>query len=858
MGSGHRARWVSSQAALFASCSLAVLAASSASAQESAQPDAEAPAPQQEAEDDEDGRRILVIGHRIIYAPLENVPVEQTYDEDRVSSYDVSTVGELLEQVRSENGDEESSFLVNGQPIRDFEDISDLPVEAVERIEALPRGSAQLTGGVAGQRTYNVVLRRSVQSATLTGSRELASEGGWSNTRGEALLTYIAGQDRVNVTLRAADSDPLFEADRAFTPRVPSSPFSPIGNIVPASGTQVDPLLSALAGQPVIVVALPEGTATPTLASLLPGTNRVNPSNESLYRSLRGEVRTYELAVAGNKTLTPWLSLSFNGRVNWNKSENFRGLPAARFLISVTNPSSPFSVPVYLALNDPDRPLRSGSDGTTGSLGATLNGNFEQWRASLGARYDERESTFLSQFTGASLITVDPATNPFGGTLAGSIPVSSRTSYSKTITRQITGEAEGPLIHLWAGPVQVRLGLNAAWVSFDATDTFGPRTFRRHEYATKAGVTIPLTGSDPAFLSSLGESDFAIDYGTVDLGRYGTLERHSLALNWQPLPWLRFVASEVSDEHAISPELFAAPQVITPNVPYFDPQTGQTVDVTTIYGGAGAITNDKLRTRTLALTATPLAKYNLQLNAEYAVTDYTNQIGALPPPSAAVVAAFPDRFVRDSSGTLVLVDNRSVNFERQHNERLRLSVGFTLPITQTVTLPANRETGAPARRTPGLRLQVNASHTFLLESTTVIRAGLPEIDLLEGGAIGIGGSGQRHATDLAVALTQGGSGVRLNLQSRGRSFLTTGTAAVPNRLTFDPITTVDIRAFLELEQVLPGNKLAKGARLSLVFDNILNERQRVGDILGLTPQAYQPAFRDPIGRTVMFEIRKVF
>ena len=33
---------------------------------------------------------------------------------------------------------------------------------------------------------------------------------------------------------------------------------------------------------------------------------------------------------------------------------------------------------------------------------------------------------------------------------------------------------------------------------------------------------------------------------------------------------------------------------------------------------------------------------------------------------------------------------------------------------------------------------------------------------------------------------------------------------------------------------------------------------RVTNSLGLTPQAYQPAYRDPVGRTVMLELRKVF
>ena len=125
--------------------------------------EAPAPAPQRAQDsDDNDENRIVVIGDRTIIASLQDLPTEQTYDEDSIDSYAVSTVGELLDEVRSENGDAEPAILVNGQPVSDLDDIADLPVEAVSRIEALPRGAAQRVGGAAGQRAYNIVLRPSV------------------------------------------------------------------------------------------------------------------------------------------------------------------------------------------------------------------------------------------------------------------------------------------------------------------------------------------------------------------------------------------------------------------------------------------------------------------------------------------------------------------------------------------------------------------------------------------------------------------------------------------------------------------------------------------------------------------------
>lgn len=829
----------------------------SARAQEAQQP---APAPNS-AEDAQDENRIVVIGNRAIVAPLQDLDPEQTYNEDDVASYAVSTVGELIEEIRNENGDDQPSVLVNGQPVRDLGDVADLPVEAIARIEQLPRGAGQRIGGGAGQRAYNIVLQSSVKSLTATVSQEAATEGHWGNSKGEGILTYIRGQDRLNLTLRGADSNALFEADRDIVPRTESTPFSPYGNIVPVIGTVVDPALSALVGQPVSVVALPYNVTNPTLAILAAGANRTNASERSRYRTLRGATRPYEVALAGNKTLTDWLSLSVNGRLSWSENESFSGLPSARFVIPASNPFSPFSNSVALALSDRSHPLKSTSDNTSGSFVATLNATLGQWHATLASRYDERQRDYVNEFTapfvgGAG--TLDAATNPFDGTLASRIPVTSRTSHSDTSTTQFNADAEGPVLALWAGPLQARFATSATWVTLDANDTSGDRAFRRHEYLAKAGVTVPLTSTEPGFLSGLGESEVAFDLGRLDLGRYGTLKRDSLAFNWQPVKWLRLVASEDQEEQAIVPELLAAPDVVTPNVTYFDPLTGQTVDVTTIYGGAGGLLPEDLRTRKLSVSASPLQKYRLQLNADYIVNDLENQIGALPPPSSSVVAAFPDRFQRDASGTLVLVDNRSVNFARQHTRSVRVGAGFSIPLTEAVIIPPNRETGAARRRIPGMTLQVNGSHTYLLESKTVIREGLPEVDLLDGGAIGIGGGRSRHATDLNLALTKGGTGVRANLRQRGVSYLTIGSAASPDLLTFRALTTFDLKAFADLGQLLPNDPLAKDTRITIAFDNLLNDRQRVTNSAGVTPQAYQPAYRDPIGRTVMVELRKVF
>jgi hypothetical protein len=189
---------------------------------------------------------------------------------------------------------------------------------------------------------------------------------------------------------------------------------------------------------------------------------------------------------------------------------------------------------------------------------------------------------------------------------------------------------------------------------------------------------------------------------------------------------------------------------------------------------------------------------------------------------------------------------------------LRVGTGFSIPLSASVTIPANREAGTRSRRIPALNLQVHASYTVLLNNTLLIRQGLPDIDLLAGGAVGVSGGQQKHAWDFNLALTKGATGLRASVQNRGVRYLATGTLVAPDLLTYHAITTMDLKAFASLGQLFPAAKWAKDTRVTLAFDNVLNDRQQVRDQSGVVPQAYQPVRLDPVGRTVLLEIRKVF
>jgi outer membrane receptor protein involved in Fe transport len=46
-------------------------------------------------------------------------------------------------------------------------------------------------------------------------------------------------------------------------------------------------------------------------------------------------------------------------------------------------------------------------------------------------------------------------------------------------------------------------------------------------------------------------------------------------------------------------------------------------------------------------------------------------------------------------------------------------------------------------------------------------------------------------------------------------------------------------------------------RATLSLQNVFNDRQKVVNDAGVVPQAYQPGYLDPTGRTVMLTVRKI-
>lgn len=166
--------------------------------------------------------------------------------------------------------------------------------------------------------------------------------------------------------------------------------------------------------------------------------------------------------------------------------------------------------------------------------------------------------------------------------------------------------------------------------------------------------------------------------------------------------------------------------------------------------------------------------------------------------------------------------------------------------------------GGPGGGRGGSRWNLSVYHTWRFTDTVTIAPGVPTLDQLDGDAIGAGGT-PHHSIEAEGGLFKNGYGLRLKAEWEAPARVNGSNGATDLRFgsTFD----VSLRVFADLgrnEALVAKMPFLKGARLSLVADNLLDSRQKVTDEAGATPIAYQRAYRNPQGRVLGIDLRKMF
>ncbi|NJR77816.1 TonB-dependent receptor [Sphingomonas corticis] len=818
---------------------------------------------------EDEAAELVVTGARLPGSVPGDITPEQQLSPADIRSYGVNSVSELLTELAPQTRSGRGAggppvVLVNGRRISGFQEIRDLPTEAIQRVDILPEEVALKFGYRADQRVVNFVLRRRFRAATVELDHRVATDGGRQQPEAEVDLLRIQGASRTNLHVEYTQAGRLTEAERGV--RQQATDFSVPGNVVGADGAEVAPGLGSVVGVPAAAATRP-----PVLADFTPG---ASVTDQSRFRTLLPETRTfaangtYATSVFGN------VAFSVNATVDHNRTEADRGLATTSLALPTGNPYSPFAGPVTVAraFDGPGALVQRG-ESTDLHLGSTLNGDAGRWRWTVTGTADRSSSDTVTQ-TGldatpfqARLVAGDAAANPFGPLDLARLP--DNIGRSRSTNLSLNSLASGPLFALPAGDANasIRIGASTSDFSSFSSRASGEQSasIARDIAGTRINLDLPIARRNVA-LSAIG--NFSLN-GNIEIERlsdFGTLVTLGYGANWSPLVGVRFLASVTDEENAPGASQLGNPVVLTPGVRVFDYVTGTTATVTTVSGGNPGLEAEERHVTKLGLDLKPWSSREINLIANYVTSRTDGAIAGFPTASAAIETAFPDRFER-VNGTLVRLDSRPINYARTERSELRYGINLSFPLKSAIQKqleafragtgpnpfaglrppggrqrPATQPDGSAAPGAPpppgdvpppssgeeprrsggpggsgpgggrgfggggrgggGGRVQFALYHTWHLSDRVLIADGGPLLDLLDGDAVGSNGGQPRHELEGQAGYANNGLGARLSVNFRSATRVNGGTVDAPETLSFGSLATADLRLFADLGQRL--------------------------------------------------------
>lgn len=802
---------------------------------------------------------------------------ELTLDASEIQATGASTIQDLVSLLAAEitTGEPDAPppiYLANGRRISGFQEISGLPSQAIERMDVLPPATALAYGYRPNQRVVNFVLRKRFRSVATELETTATTQAGRTTERFDGDAFRLAGDERATVGLDWRQESTLFEAERDIY-RVPSatSPFGLIGNVAGATfGGEIDPALSNLAGRAVTLTRAPEAAwrGAAALADFATGAGDPELSGVTANRSLLPSLGQGNFKAAVTRDLARQVAVTVSLDLEDARRTSFLGLPATSVKLPAGSPFSPFArdVTVYRYLDAPWSQLRE-QDNFKGQLALTANGYAGDWRWSLNGLYEKSDSETVtgrgvdSSAWKAAIAARDPAVNPFGPVPRALLKANARdVAKSRSNTAKAELVLNGDVAEIPAGRVTSTLKLGGERVEqmSNALRNGAPvRTdYDRRTLSVQGDIDLPLASRAHEVVPALGELTASVNAGyNVETFR----DRLALGagLNWSPAQLVQVNLGFSEEQSAPNANQIVDPTVLTPSVTVFDFATGQSVTVSRLEGGNRALANDRRRTLRAGVNLRPLGRdggpTRVTVNANYVRTHIDDPISNFPLITPALEAAFPERFTRNADGVLTAIDSRPLNFDAIDREEVRGGLNLT-------RFFGRRKPGAPKDAKPDLKnagqVQLSLNYVLRLRDETTLRQGLAPLDLLNGASTSRRGQPREELNFRLNAFRQG-VGVNLNGAWRGGSVIDAGPTS--GALRFDDQTTVNLSAFYEVPRDLkagPASTLLAGARVTLAADNLFYSRPVVKDAKGATPQAYQPDYLDPLGRTVKLTLRK--
>ncbi|MFA6122681.1 MAG: TonB-dependent receptor [Sphingomonas sp.] len=812
-----------------------------------------------------DSGDIVVTGQRVAGTAIGTVKPLAVLDSAALLALGSTSLADLVKRLKglttSANGGE-PAILLNGRRVSGFGDLQGLPPESIERVEVLPEQEAARFGFPPTVRVLNLITKKHFRSLTLQELGGTTTEGGGATNYFEANATRIEGPQRISLSASYSHLDPLLQSQRPIVPD-PDSLFAAPGNITGVNGASIDPALDRLAGHPVTVAALPETSAARQVLANYVNSGRAT-TDSGAYRTLQQRTDTLRLDGTIGSPLGKKLDGSLNLSLQTDRNAGLNGLASGVLQVPGGTPALPFPGPTLVYRAFPGAVLHQKSSALTAHAGLTLQGSVRRWAWNVTTGYDRILNRTQSE-NGVPLEALQAAITGGGDPLTPLDPASAgqrTTNNSRTVTNTVATKAvvNGPLARLPAGDAQLVVSADYSRSSSGVRGSGAPTVpgaLARSIGGASVNTVIPIASAQDGVLPFLGQLSVNGMVGVSNVSRYGRLVSANYGFAWSPARAVQLTGSITETRSPPAIALLVSPTFTTPNTPFFDFTAGTSVLVSTLVGGNPALMPERRRTTTLGVAVQPFKNKEFRLSVDYLDTKIDDQSALLGSLTPAFQAAFSGLFVRDAAGLLVSVDLRPVNLARESERKLRMTLNLQGPIGRAPPPPPPPAKDAPPPRAPKPRpfLFVSLTTNYRLQDRLVLRNGSPSLDLLDGATID--GTGGRPRWD--VDGTIGGSYGPLNLgvYSRLQGPTRIRSELATSDLRFSARTWLVFYSSLDIGKISQ-RPWAKQMSAQFTVENVLNNRIQVRDRTGATPNRFQSAYLDPLGRSVRLGLRKLF
>ncbi|WP_425498152.1 TonB-dependent receptor [Novosphingobium piscinae] len=748
---------------------------------------------------------IVVVATRLKGQVDAPQPPILTLSEDDIAAYGAASITDLLAVLSPQTGSGRGRgagrpvVLLNGQRISGFREMRNIPPEAIRRLEILPEEVALRYGYPANQRVINFILKDKFSARTIEAEFGQPDRGGSSTSEAEASLFRIVGQGRLNLTVTATDTTPLFESERGVTQVAGSIPGSAAARTLIADSREVgvNATWTTGLGEKGLDGALTlNGAFTRNDTASFFGLDGVTLS--PLAR--RGQTETTEAGITFAKPLGTWqLTATLDGShaaslTRIDRADGTRLSDTARSLNdTATSLLTLVGRPLALPAGDVTTTLKAGfawsaitsSDTRTVAGGARLRRGDASTGINLGVPLTSRRNGVLP---GAGDITLNLSAGVNHLSDFGTL-----SDWSAGVTWGLTE----------------RLGLQASYLVNQAAPGL-----------TDLGAPVVVTPNVALYDFVRNETALV----TITTGGNRQLVRETqrdikLGLNWQ-IPLLSESNLVVEYFRNRSSNVTAAFPVLTQAIEAAFP---------------GRVTRDA-NGRLIALNRLPITlareesarlRYGFNLGGAIGKPAPTARGG----PGGAAGGGMPGGPPRGAGA------------------------GGPPPGAGGGGPPGGGRFGNGQGR-----WNLSLYHTVQFENRVAVGANGPLLDLLDGDAL-TGGGVARHSVEAEGGAFYRGFGLRFTGTWTAPTRIKGTGAPGSTDLRFGALAKINLRAFVDLGQqkrLVDAAPFFKNARFSLEVNNLLDQRQRVTDLTGAVPIGYQPDLVDPVGRFIGVELRKQF